>query len=315
MKHASRVGLNVSLYLLSALLVEACGSHNGTRLASDGAAESDAGTSTGNEGCRGQEQPDADCAFGTPTYICVQRQGGWVWDATCPEPARDAGSSQADAVESRVLECEDLALKLRSEMSPVIGSCTAVVRFDYTSLRIISHAFVCGKYASTNESAARQIANTVSLPFTREPGAGTLLSGAPAGHWIFYTSPSDFGAVVSVSSLTGMATFAGSIVWSGAGEIELPKTWSTTDLGKGCNTPNPVDMRYFNLTGGEVADGQATARMQEAARIVLSTALPTAFLHWGSPFGTTVLLYPRTVGSFNPDTAEVIVLFDGGWLE
>jgi hypothetical protein len=267
-----------------------------------------------NEGCRGQEQPDADCAFGTPTYICVQRQGGWVWDATCPEPARDAGS-QVDTVESPGLECEDLARKLRSEMAPVIGSCTAVVRLDYTSLRILSHAFVCGKYASANESSARQSANTVSFPFTREPGAGTLLSGAQADQWIFYTSPGDFGAVVSVNRYTGLVTFAGSIIWSGAGEIELPKTWSTSDLGRGCNTPNPSDPRYFHLTGGEVADAQATTRMQEAARIVLSTALPTAFLQWGSPFGTTVLLYPRTVGSFDPDTAELIVLFDGGWLE
>lgn len=35
----------------------------------------------------------------------------------------------------------------------------------------------------------------------------------------------------------------------------------------------------------------------------------------GYVFGATVLRYPRTVGAFDPTTAEWIVLLNGGWLE
>jgi hypothetical protein len=320
----------VGLCMLSALL--ACGSHSSAKLPGDaslgandgapgfgdaapgpgdvalrpdGSALSDAG------GCRGLELPDFDCDFGTPITICVARQGGWAWDYTCPEPPRDAAPSLADA-EARPADCDGLADRLVAEMSPGVGSCTAVVRLDYTSLKIISHAFVCGKYASVDEASARQSANAVPLPTLSKPGAGTLLSGnTPTDQWLFYTYPGDFGGVALVSTHTGLATFVASINWMGGGDILHPKTWSTTDLGKGCNTPAPRGTRFFNLTGGQVTD----LNMLEASHIVLSTALPTAFQHWGSTFGTTVLLYPRVFGSFDPKVAEFIVLLDGGWLE
>jgi hypothetical protein len=55
--------------------------------------------------------------------------------------------------------------------------------------------------------------------------------------------------------------------------------------------------------------------MSEAAEVVLATALPAAFARWGGVLDTVVLLYPRSVGVFNPTTAEYIVLLNAGWLE
>jgi hypothetical protein len=43
--------------------------------------------------------------------------------------------------------------------------------------------------------------------------------------------------VVAVSDLTGLTAFAATIVWSGTGEILFPKSFSTADLGRGCETP------------------------------------------------------------------------------
>jgi hypothetical protein len=138
------------------------------------------------------------------------------------------------------------------------------------------------------------------------------LSGSdPTDQWIFTTNQGDFGGVTAVSGHTGLVTFVGSIVWKGGGDIVYPTTWSTTDLGKGCNTSKPKDTRTYNLTGGRITD----LNVMEAARIVLSTALPPAFQHWGSILGTTVLLYPRAAGGFDPETSEFIVLLEGGWLE
>jgi hypothetical protein len=55
--------------------------------------------------------------------------------------------------------------------------------------------------------------------------------------------------------------------------------------------------------------------MMEAADVVLATALPSAFARWGSLLDVVVLLYPRSVGAFDPSTAEYIVLLNAGWLE
>ena len=55
--------------------------------------------------------------------------------------------------------------------------------------------------------------------------------------------------------------------------------------------------------------------MTEAAYAVLDTALPAAFWQWGYVFDIMVLLYPRSVGAFNPTTAEYIVLLNAGYLE
>jgi hypothetical protein len=322
--------LKVGLCMLCALVGQGCGSSRGIKHSNDGGAGADGsalpvavdsgpGADVGGNsvpvdagGCRGLAMPDADCGFGTPTYICVERHGGWVWDHTCPRPPQDA-ARPVDSVAMPPADCQAAVDRLMGEMNRSLGACTAVVRLDYSSLRILSHAFVCGTYARVDEAFARRAADTVIYPpISIKAGTGTLLSGSNAtGPWVFYSTPGDFGGVTVVSGLTGLPTFAGTIVWGGGGDVLLPETWSTSDLGKGCNTTQPWDTRTFNLTGGLVTD----LNMREAAGIVLSTALSTAFQRWGGILGTTVLLYPRGAGGFDPSTAEFIVLLDGGWLE
>ena len=55
--------------------------------------------------------------------------------------------------------------------------------------------------------------------------------------------------------------------------------------------------------------------MTAPANVVLATALPSAFAQWGSIFDIVVLSYPRTIGNFEPGTAEYIALVNAGWLE
>jgi hypothetical protein len=327
--------LKVGLGILSVLASQACGSHRGVRLANDGGAGADGGAPFAGAdgrpgfeagggspavdagGCRGLEIPDVDCPLGTPNYVCVERQGGWAWDFTCSQPPQDA-AARVDSVAVPSADCQAVVDRLRREMTlSVLGACTAVVLLEFESLKILSYALVCGKYASVSEASARSAANTVTYPpMSTKAGSGDLLSGsAPPGQWVFYTRPSDFGGAASVSAHTGLVTFAGTINWIGGGEIQQPKTWSTADLGEDCFTPHPRDTRTFDLSGGQADPSKANPGMQEATRIVHSTALPTAFQYLGTVYGTTVLLYPRAVGSFDPKTAQFIVLLDGGWLE
>jgi hypothetical protein len=197
-------------------------------------------------------------------------------------------------------------------MQPKSGGCTAVVRLDYTTLALKSHAFVCGQAARPDEASARKSATAAAtFPYTSGAGTGKLMS-APTDHdqWVFYTAPADFGGVAAVSDDTGLATFAATIVWSGTGEILLPKAFDSADLGEGCEAPSSVPVRGINL-----ASGEAQPRFEEAARIVLSTALHAAFRSWAEIFNIVVIAYPRTVGGFEASTAEYIVLVNGHWLE
>jgi hypothetical protein len=209
------------------------------------------------------------------------------------------------------VDCSDLVAKIASQ-TQILGTCTAVVRLDWTSLKIISHAFVCGKYAPTDETAARASASAAAVfPYASGAGQGTLISGpVPQDEWVFRQSPTDFGGAAAVSARSGLTVFAGSIVWAGMGDIMLPAAWDETDLGSGCASPTGVTVRGFDL-----ASGRATESVTAPANVVLATALPSAFAQWGSIFDIVVLSYPRTIGNFDPSTAEYIVLVNAGWLE
>jgi len=252
--------------------------------------------------CRGLEIPDFDCPHGTPTYVCIATDGGWAWSFVCPDPPRDAGAAS---------DCAAIAASI-ARQTQLLGTCTAVVRLDYASLKILGHAFVCGRYAATDEATARRTASAdVAFPYSSPVGEGNLLSGPSSrDQWVFLVPPSDFGGVAAVSVHSGLTVFAGSIVWMGTGSILLPATWETSDLGPGCGLPGGWSSRGFNLASGEAPD-----RMGDAANVVLGTALPAGFQRWGSVLDVVVLLYPRTLGAFDPTAAEYIVLVNAGWLE
>ena len=152
----------------------------------------------------------------------------------------------------------------------------------------------------------------MDFPYAAPAGDGKLLSGpSPEDEWVFLQEPSDFGGVAAVSVRSGRTVFAGSIVWMGTGDILLPTTWDASDLGGGCGPPpHAFTARGFNLAGGETE-----LRFAAAADVVVATALPAAFLQWGSLLDVVVLLYPRTLGVFDPTKAEYVVLLNAGWLE
>ena len=57
------------------------------------------------------------------------------------------------------------------------------------------------------------------------------------------------------------------------------------------------------------------ADIEAALDVVWRTALPAGFAAGGYLFDAVVLRYPRSVGAFDPATAEWIVILNAGWLE
>jgi hypothetical protein len=89
---------------------------------------------------------------------------------------------------------------------------------------------------------------------------------------------------------------------------------SAVELGPGCGKPNRKlpPSRGFDLVSGMPL---AQADVDAALEVVWGTALPEGLAKGAYVFDAVVLLYPRSVGAFEPSSAEWIVLVHSGWLE
>jgi hypothetical protein len=90
----------------------------------------------------------------------VEHEGVWSWFTSCPQPPQDPAPT-VDSGAPPPADCQAAVDRLLGEMTTTPGACTAVVRLDYSSLNILSHAFVCGPYATLNGASARRAANAV----------------------------------------------------------------------------------------------------------------------------------------------------------
>ena len=207
--------------------------------------------------------------------------------------------------------CEEKSQALGEELFLDQGSCTATIRLDYQSLEVLGYQLFCGAYTSIDEATAREAAQLA----TGYGEAGQSLGGeSPEGAYVFYEAPGDFGGVGAVSARTGLAVFGGSIVWDGAGDLTYPAQWRGAEsLGSGCDPEGaiPSALGYDLAQGGEVAEADMSRVLAE----VQQTAIIDAMWSRGSIFEAVVLLYPRSVGVFNPESAEWVILLNGGWLE
>jgi|GEM_PF-1162477 len=253
----------------------------------------------GQECCCGDCFPSTSCTCAGGTWACLATDACFI--PSCGDGEGDTSSN----------DCEAETTSLAAALYPKAQGFTVVVRLDHDSLSVLGYAIVAGGYGSVTEAQAR----TAAQEATGFGSAGTLLSGAaPTDQWVFYESPGDFGGVGAVSARTGLAVFGGGIVWDGTGDITWPTSWSpASDLGEGCPASGGFGTtRGFDLVNGADLDADAVSA---ALAAVADTALPAAIWHGGYAFDAVVLRYPRSVGVFDPASAEWIVLVNGGWLD
>ncbi len=234
------------------------------------------------------------CTCGSIGWSCTHDcQGGTCVPVTSDGSGGGAGASGCDKLVS------DMQEQLRTN-----GTCSTVVRLDHQSLAPIGYVCICGDYTTTSEATARANAQADT-----GYGQGKLLSGpAPADESVFCSSPSDLGAVSAVSARSGMPLFGGSIVLSGAGTVNYLSIWQTAGLGVGCGpTAVSLSIRGFELRGGyELPEPE----LLKVAEVVLSSAIARAMTRMGNITDALVLLYPRTVGTFELTTVEYVVILN-----
>lgn len=212
--------------------------------------------------------------------------------------------------------CAATIQKLTQELyGAVPGGHTVVVRMDYQTLAFKGFQIIGGKYAKTTLAQARATAQ-------QDTGFGAkakvLSPDAPKDCFVFYESPGDFGGAAAVSADIGKTVFGAGIVWMGQGKIGVPKTWRpVSQLGIGCN-PSPKPSLSPSLTRGyDLRTGGAlpAAEVKKVLAPIWKTAIPGASYQKGYLFRAVVLLYPPTLGAFDPKVAEYVALINGGWLE
>jgi hypothetical protein len=218
---------------------------------------------------------------------------------------------------------------LRSSMSSQVARgmsmmCTGVVRFDYESLAPLGYQIYCADGASIDETAARAAASAdldlASLPGGPEPGdlisnpAASVMGGEEL--YVFFKPASDFGHVAVVNARNGLTLFGGSIVRMGSGDVVYPQEWKPASaLGSSCTDSslhlNQVTSFDLTKSSGPISDSQQAQVTQALA----GTVMPGALLDGTAAYlkNTVILLYPRTVGEFDPSTAEYVVLLNAGW--
>ncbi len=193
------------------------------------------------------------------------------------------------------------------------GACTTTVRLDYTTKKLLGHRFLCGGYHTPTEAEARATAQS-DAGFGQ---SGPQIAGSsPKDAFVFFQAAGDFGGSAAVAAHTGLTVFGGSTVWSGTGAITYPLDWlPASALGPGCGPPPMIPPPFAR--GFDLGSGQALpdADVKAALDVVWSTALPLGLVKVAYVFDAVVLLYPRSVGAFDPSTAEWIVLVDSGYLE
>lgn len=223
-----------------------------------------------------------------------------------------SASSSSGAGGSIGGDCQALADAIAQQAGGV-HTCTALVRLGYTTKAIFGYLLSCAPYGAVDEATAGAIAEN-------DTGYGAnaqLLSGPqPADEWVFWMPAGDFGGSGVVNARNGKTVFGGSTVWGGGGDFTYPHPFAfdpPSAIGSGCSTSAPKPTaRGFDLGSGMPL---SQAEVSAAVDVVWSTALPDGLWKNSYVFDAMVLLYPRSVGGFDPDTAEWVVLVNSGWLD
>lgn len=241
-----------------------------------------------------------------------------VLDATVSDDADTDATVLADAAtdagpgsDGGVLACADAVAGLESLIDIGGRACSVTVRFDYTTWAPLGYQVFCHAYGGVTEESARAQGEAD----TTFGDGSTLLSNPDTDYtYVFYESPGDFGGASVVRRDAPMTLFGGSIVWDGMGDINYPSEWrSASELASDCGLPAD----RHTLVGWDLQNGSALS-LEDAdvgSTAIARTGAFDAMSAGGYVFSTIVLLYPRTVGVFDPDRAEWVVILNGGWLE
>lgn len=196
------------------------------------------------------------------------------------------------------------------------GRSVVILRFDYQSKRPLGFAQLnttpkCTFYAETRARVCAKADASLKLPFDPvNKGTWLRAESGDRGPWVFFDSSPAAGGIIVVDDDFG-TVFSASIPRKGEGEMLVPNTWTTKDVGVGCRpAQNAAPAHAYDLRGGT---RMTAAEAAPLAALAQKTVLPGLWEAWGGGSEVfLVLLVPKTAGEFDAKTAEVLV-FLRGW--
>ena len=197
------------------------------------------------------------------------------------------------------------------------GLATAIITLDFQTLGLKAAYLVQRGVCDTGSGASdEQLRRTFGAVFSAGgyDWASRLLEGdtSQGNLWGFDISrvgdfvvllmePSDFGGVAVSHPCTGEVLFAGSIVWSGRGQQLYPADpippYALQRASGQAASPQRID-----VAGYSVDEEAGMAAWNSVLDLNLVEELASA------PYSVLVYLYPRTVGIFDPVTADWVIL-------
>jgi hypothetical protein len=191
------------------------------------------------------------------------------------------------------------------ELAQAGGGCSILVRFNYQTLDPISWTSICGPYVDEmlTEEDARKLSECCS---------DGMRLGAPEDDriFVFHTPAETEGGISVISNHLGQRSFEATILSGGAGDIVFPDDWTPAEnLGDNCGADNPPGEGYdLAMEGAELDQTELDLVLQAFA----DTALTQAIEKNSMIQRTLTLAYPRTVGPFDPTTAEYVMIIEAG---
>jgi hypothetical protein len=127
---------------------------------------------------------------------------------------------------------------------------------------------------------------------------------------LFVSPPMDFGGAALVDRRDGAILFAGTVVWSGQGQVVTPvastHTW-TGGLPEPASAPASLDVLILDW---DDSFGTPAAITDAALEILRRTDVVHSFAGCGE-YSVVAFLSPPTVGTVDPAVAELVVVVQG----
>jgi hypothetical protein len=255
----------------------------------------------------GVNAPDATASDATPpppADAAVEPDAAALHDAGVPDAGAPDASSPADGGApdpdaGPPPPCDPPAFDPCGTIP--CGRCAVTFRLDHDTLARHGYAARCfDPPASLSlERAADRAAMT----------ADRLVTPADAVDvFVFHEPPHDFGRAAILTARAGGDTdpllFAGTTVWDGRGDVETPVALFDDVGGDACAPAHPESLRFHDLVSADPADRRLFFAAWEA---VARTGLVRQMADGGRLSGA-VVRYARTVGAFDPTTAEWVVV-------
>ena len=160
----------------------------------------------------------------------------------------------------------------------------------------------------TNPSDAAMQAAVQAL----QPGSYLQQSGAgPFYH--YWDSPSDYGACALVDGRDGRVVFAGTVIWSGSGVVNLPLA-SSHDWSFPGGDPAAAPEAIAYLDNPEWADDPPLCAQTEATVAALDLLRQTDVLQGFAacgPYTVVSYIFTPVVGLTDPYAAKLVILVSG----